>query len=68
MTQDKKLFKINRLAKELGLSIQTLKNYESRGILPKAKRDSKKWRYYTYDDIVKIKALYEQELKKRNRV
>ena len=56
------IHKINYLAKELGLSIQTIKNYEASGILPKAKRDSKGWRYYTREDVIKIKALYQQEI------
>jgi DNA-binding transcriptional MerR regulator len=62
--EKRKIFKINHLAGQLGVSIQTIKNYESQGILPKAKRDDKGWRYYTAEDIVKIKALYEQEIKK----
>ena len=59
-----RLYKINHLAGQLGVSIQTIKNYETQGILPKAKRDDKGWRYYTQEDIIKIRALYEQELKK----
>ncbi|MCP4650982.1 MAG: MerR family DNA-binding transcriptional regulator [PVC group bacterium] len=59
-----KKIKINQLAKELSVSIQTIKNYEDKGILPKAKRDSKHWRYYTYEDLIKIKALFGDEIKK----
>ncbi len=62
--KNNKIYKINNLAKELGVSIQTIKNYENSGILPKAKRDKKGWRYYTAEDIIKIKALYEQEIKR----
>ena len=60
----KKNLKIHTLAKELGVSIQTLKNYERSGILPKAKRDNKGWRYYTQEDLIKIKAFYQEEIKK----
>lgn len=55
-------YKINDLAKELGVSIQTIKNYEVSGILPKARRDAKGWRFYTEEDILKIKALYQEEI------
>jgi len=63
--KEKGIYKINRLAKELGVSIQTIKNYEAEGILPKAKRDPKGWRYYSREDIIKIKALYQQEIVKK---
>lgn len=62
-TMKKTILKINNLAKELNISIQTIKNYETWGILPKARRDEKKWRYYTNEDILKIKALFADEIK-----
>jgi len=55
-------YKIKDLAKELGVSIQTIKNYEASGTLPNAKRDAKGWRYYTEEDILKIKALFQEEI------
>jgi len=63
-----KIIKIHGLAAELGVAIQTIKNFEDRGILPKAQRDSKGWRYYTPEDIVKIKALYQEEVTKDYRL
>jgi len=63
MKNDKK-YKTNQLAAELGVSIQTIKNYEASGILPNPKRDNKGWRYYTGEDVIKIKALYQEEIKK----
>ncbi len=59
-----KVLKIHNVAKELGVSIQTIKNFEKAGILPKARRDSKGWRYYTQEDLIKIKALYSPELRR----
>ncbi|MBN3040301.1 MAG: MerR family transcriptional regulator, partial [Candidatus Omnitrophica bacterium] len=61
--RQRSIFKINHLAKELGVSIQTIKNYEASGILPAPRRDDKGWRYYTEEDIIKIKALYQEEIK-----
>ena len=59
--------KINALAKELNVSIQTIKNYEASGVLPQAKRDDKGWRYYTEEDLLKIKALFQEEIYKATR-
>ena len=59
---DKRKYRINTLAKELGVSVQTIKNYEEKGILPRARRDSKGWRYYTGEDVLKVKALYMDDL------
>jgi len=62
--KNESIYKINHIAAELGVSIQTVKNYESLGILPQAKRDDKGWRYYTEEDFIKIKALYREEIRK----
>jgi len=62
--KNSKTYKINELAKQLEVSIQTIKNYESSGILPKARRDKKGWRFYTQEDIIKIKAFYQEEIKR----
>ena len=59
----KNIIKINDLANQLNVSIQTVKNYEAWGLLPKARRDEKKWRYYTVEDVLKIKALFADEIK-----
>jgi len=63
MVKNNKIYKINEVAKKLEVSIQTIKNYENWGILPKAKRDEKGWRYYTEEDLIKIKALYQEDIK-----
>ncbi|RKY43178.1 MAG: hypothetical protein DRP80_05895 [Candidatus Omnitrophota bacterium] len=63
-SKEEKIYKIKDIAQELGVSIQTVKNYENLGILPKAKRDEKGWRYYTQEDLIKIKALYKEEIKR----
>ncbi len=55
-------YRIHSLARELGVSVQTIKNYEEKGILPRARRDEKGWRYYTGEDVLKVKALYMDDL------
>jgi len=49
-----RIYKINELAKELDRSTNTIKRWEARGLIPKAKRDSRGWRYYTADDVKSI--------------
>ena len=65
--QSLKKHRINALARELGVSIQTVKNYEEQGVIPRARRDEKGWRYYTGEDVLKIKALFSDELVRSKR-
>jgi DNA-binding transcriptional MerR regulator len=62
MERKNKVYKINTIAKELAVSIQTIKNYEALGLLPKPRKDAKGWRFYTLEDLIKIKSLYKNEL------
>jgi DNA-binding transcriptional MerR regulator len=51
-------FTIEEIAKELGISKQTIIRYESRGIFPKAKRNPiNRWRQYTVADIKRLKKI-----------
>ncbi|MBD3183765.1 MerR family transcriptional regulator [Candidatus Poribacteria bacterium] len=54
-----KTYKIGELAKELDRSTLTIKKWESKGIIPEAKRDSRGWRYYTQEDVNEIKKMLE---------
>jgi len=49
-----RIYKINELAKRLDRTPLTVKRWEASGAIPKAKRDSRGWRYYTEDDVKKI--------------
>lgn len=51
-------FTVEEIAKELGISKQTMIRYESRGIFPKAKRNPiNRWRQYTIRDIKSLKRI-----------
>ena len=53
-------YRIGELARELDRSTLTIKKWEAGGLLPRAKRDSRGWRYYTEDDINEIKRILEE--------
>jgi len=53
-----KIYRIGELAKEIDRSPLTIKKWEESGLIPKAKRDSRGWRYYTEEDISEIKKLF----------
>ena len=56
-----RVYRISELARELDRSTLTVKKWEEIGLIPKARRDSRGWRYYTRQDIDGIKsALAEQ--------
>ena len=45
---------IAELAKTLDRSVRTLKEWEKKGLIPKARRDSRGWRVYTQEQANKI--------------
>ena len=49
-----KIYKISELAKKLDRSPLTIKRWEARRVIPKAKRDSRGWRYYTEDEVKEL--------------
>lgn len=51
-------YRIGRVAKMLNIPVSTIKHYESIGKLPPPRRDRRGWRYYTDEDIVKIRAFF----------
>ena len=56
----RRMYKIGELAKELDRSTLTIKKWEESGLIPKAKRDSRGWRYYTEEDIGRIKEILKE--------
>lgn len=50
----KNIYKINDLAKALDRDKTTLLRWEKEGLIPKAQRDSRGWRYYSKDEFYKI--------------
>ena len=55
MSTSTKLFTISEVARELGLSAEWLRQGEKRGSLPKARRDRNGYRYYTLEDIERLR-------------
>jgi len=49
-----KIYKISELAKKLDRSPLTIKRWEARRVIPKAKRDSRGWRYYTETEVKEL--------------
>ena len=54
---ERRMYKIGELAKELDRSTLTIKKWEESGLIPVARRDSRGWRCYTEGDISKIKEI-----------
>ena len=46
-----KLYKIKDVALRLDRSILTIKRWEQRGLIPKARKDSRGWRVYTEEEV-----------------
>ena len=49
------IFSVSEAARELGLSADWLRRGEKEGSLPTAKRDRNGYRYYTTDDIERLR-------------
>lgn len=50
-----KLIRVSELARELGVSVDWLRDGEKSGKLPKARRDLNGWRVYTEEDVERLK-------------
>ena len=55
MEQEPRIYGIAEAARELGLSAEWLRQGERRGSLPKARRDRNGHRYYTSEDIERLR-------------
>ena len=55
-----KIYRIGEVAKELDRSTLTIKKWEGNRRIPRAKRDSRGWRYYTEDDVNEIKRILKE--------
>ena len=55
MKIERSIFSISEVARELGLSAEWLREGEKRGSLPPAKRDRNGYRYYTLQDIERLR-------------
>ena len=59
------IYSISEAARELSLSAEWLREGEKRASLPKAKRDRNGYRYYTIEDLERLKRLGVGERKRR---
>lgn len=50
------IVRIGAVAQQVGVSPQTLRNYEKVGLIPQSKRTLRGHRYYAIDDVPKIAA------------
>ncbi len=56
-------FTTEQVAKELGISKQTLFRYERKGVFPKARRNLiNQWRQYTTDDLRRLKDIIRRSI------
>jgi hypothetical protein len=52
-----RLYRVNEVARELGVSETFLRRGERQGRIPEAKRDLNGWRVYTDEDVARLKRL-----------
>jgi len=62
--EEKEKLTIGELAKELDRTVLTIKKWERSGLIPKAKKNSRGWRYYTAEDINKMREFAETRQEK----
>jgi DNA-binding transcriptional MerR regulator len=55
MRQETRTYSISEAARELGLSAEWLRQGERRGSLPLARRDRNGYRYYTEEDLERLR-------------
>lgn len=49
------VYSVSQVARELGLSADWMRRGERRGSFPPAKRDRNGYRYYTYEDLERLR-------------
>jgi len=54
-----KKFYLNEILKRVDRNKTTLIRWEEEGLIPRAKRDSRGWRYYSQDEIEQVVNLIE---------
>ena len=51
------VLRISQAARQLGMSVDFLREGEKKGKIPKAKRDINRWRVYTEEDLQLLRGL-----------
>lgn len=52
-----RILRISEVARELGWSERWLRDAEAKGRIPRARRDLNGWRFYTEEDIGRLREL-----------
>jgi DNA-binding transcriptional MerR regulator len=52
-----RLLKVSEVARELGRSVDWLREAETKGKIPRARRDLNGWRVYTEEDVERLRQL-----------
>ena len=63
MVKHECIYGISEAARKLGLSAEWLRQGEKRGALPRARRDRNGYRYYTAEDLERLR---NRRLRRRN--
>ncbi len=56
-----RLYKIGEFSKMFGLSIQTIRNYQRKGILPERRNSINKYRVFTDEDVETMREIMKLE-------
>ena len=57
MTEQMRALKIGRVARSAGVSVDTVRFYKRRGVLPAPEREPSGWRRYSHATVVRIRVV-----------
>lgn len=60
-----RMYRRNEVAKEVGVSTQTIRLWEEAGVIPQSVRDDNNYRYWSVEDLEKIKSYASTSRKER---
>lgn len=60
-----RMYRRNEVAKEVGVTTQTIRLWEDAGVIPQSVRDENNYRYWSEEDLEKIRAYASTSRKER---